>query len=160
MALDATVGGESANSYVDEAYAYTYFQHHTSYSTWSEANSEDLLVYATTLLDALVDWHGIVVTDTQALEWPRDLPDGSDEGIIPKLVKQATCEMALYLSTNDSVVDDEKLKKISIGPIKLDFNVDDLYATLPPLVKAMVSKYGAIKSVSTNGIFTPRLQRT
>lgn len=160
MALDATPGGANANSYVTEAYAYAYFQDHVQYDKWAPLDHDAVLIYATMLLDVLVDWIGVASTDTQALLWPRILPDGTDDGTIPSNVQRATCELALYVGVNGFDIDSEKIRKLNIGPIKMDLNVDKALATFPPIVTAMLSGLGAIRTTSSNMISTPRLIRT
>lgn len=92
MALDATLGGASANSYVTVAEADAYFATSFGRTAWgsasadayfatsfdrtawgsaSAANKEIVLIESTRLLDLLVSWKGYVKSDTQALRWPR-----------------------------------------------------------------------------------------
>lgn len=74
MAIDATVGSTTANSYATilEADAYFLNRYHVSFwGTLSAADKEKLLVTATSLLDWYVKWVGTKYSDEQALAWPR-----------------------------------------------------------------------------------------
>lgn len=105
VAIVATVGSASANSFVTLAEAATYMEARLNASTWETDASTDTknraLVEATRELDSL-GWVGRRAADTQALSWPRDLavdPDSPnawfyDDDEIPQRVKDATCELA------------------------------------------------------------------
>lgn len=162
MALIATLGGTDSNSYVTVVEAGLYFDNHVYASAWATVpNAEATLIYAATLLDTLVNFFGLKETLTQSMEWPRILPTTSDyDGIIPKQIKNAQCELALYLLSNDSVIDQESLSKLSLGPIKLDFNVDTIWQSLPPIVTAMVSGFGQIRSTNSGAVSNVALIRS
>lgn len=83
MALDATAGGENANSYVTVAEADAYFAMRLNSATFDDSEvKEEALLHACLLLERY-DYIGIPVTDTfeedgyndappyQALKWPR-----------------------------------------------------------------------------------------
>jgi hypothetical protein len=87
MAIDATAGGENANSYITAADADAYFATRLNSSTWEDSDAqEEALIHACVLLEQL-DYIGIPVTDTlsedgwhdappyQSLKWPRVLDD-------------------------------------------------------------------------------------
>jgi hypothetical protein len=103
MALDSTVGGPSANSYVTLAAAGDYFLGRLSASEWDDADEPDresALMMATARLD-METFVGLPVTTTQRLQWPRyGVPDrlyGFDypSDSIPRPVQEATFELAL-----------------------------------------------------------------
>lgn len=107
MALDATVGGANANSYVTEDEADEYFELRGSAGqAWNEiADRESQLVTASLLLDTYILFEGQKATATQAMEWPRTgatYRDGVDvpDDIIPRQVKTAVMECALYFYQN------------------------------------------------------------
>lgn len=104
VAIDATVGGASANSYVTLATANTYVEGRLNASTWdaaSDDNKNRALVEAALELQYM-RWLGERVTDTQALSWPREWvvnPDDPnydyyDETAIPDRIATAQCELA------------------------------------------------------------------
>ena len=74
MALDATVGGASSDSYLSltDAEAIAAGTLHTD--DWDAADDDDkeaALATATRLLDWMIYWCGAVASRTQALAWPR-----------------------------------------------------------------------------------------
>lgn len=110
MALDTTLHGETADSYVTLAEADAYFADHyvlaksTAWSTFSDAQKEMLLkrscqVIETLPLEDTVYWRR---DSTQALTFPRNA-DYHEDGsyYVRQEVMDAQCEQAIYLSTLD-----------------------------------------------------------
>lgn len=101
MALDATVGGESANSYVTLVEADAYFEDRAFATGWvSHGSQAQLLITATSLLEWYVKWKGTKTLTTQALHWPAVgavRKDGTSisGASIPTEVKVAVFELAL-----------------------------------------------------------------
>lgn len=107
VAIVATVGSATANSFITLAEAATYMESRLNASTWETDASTDTknraLVEATRWLSAL-NWLGARVDDVQALSWPRAWahnPDQTwaawsyyDTTEIPTRVKDATAELA------------------------------------------------------------------
>lgn len=91
-----------ANTYVSEAYADSYFEARNS-SEWAALSTEQkeaALLYATSWVDSRYSWPGTIVSDSQALSWPRlgaydvdlrSIPSTS----IPSALLSAVCEAAL-----------------------------------------------------------------
>lgn len=117
MALDATLGGSTANSYVDLAFADTYFALSPYWAQWNEfsrTNREIALVQACAAMET-ISYAGARCSPSsndpaqeQSLAWPRS--GASCDGIqavcgsIPKQVKDAQCLLALNLATSpDSI---------------------------------------------------------
>jgi len=118
MALDATIGGVNANSYVTLAYANSFFENVLLPNAWDSATPNDqqrALMTATQWLEEF-DWVGTPATTTQALKWPavsRFDADGGlvadsdgtpelilgiyDETVMPVPLLNATCNLAFYL---------------------------------------------------------------
>lgn len=145
MAIDSTVSGASANSYVSSSEADSYFEQNPFGQNW--AGNEANLLYATVLLESLVSWKYEKSTTTQRLRFPVVI-NGVAQTVIPESIKQAQMEMALYLENNDSLLVGNSLKSLSIGSIDLDFNENNAgeQSLLPPLVEGFISAYGSIKS--------------
>lgn len=107
MALDATVGGESANSYVSLVEADAYFEDRAFATAWvSHDYQAQLLITATSLLEWYVKWKGTKTLDTQALHWPavgalRKSGASIDGATIPLEVKVAVMELALSSVSED-----------------------------------------------------------
>lgn len=105
LAIVATVGAATANSFVTVAEADTYLEARLNSAAWTGVDPKmQALIEATRELCALGGWLGYRVDTTQALAFPRaDLenPDDPTPGtyyattIIPQRVKDATCELAL-----------------------------------------------------------------
>ena len=97
--LDVTVGGATANSYIGESAASDYFDERLNTGAWDAASPDDrarALISATRWVDTQ-GFIGDKATTAQALAWPRrDVPDIADD-VIPVLVQQAVCEVALAL---------------------------------------------------------------
>lgn len=129
MALIATVGGSTSNSYVTLAEAETFFASHfliaktSTWATLSDGQKEAALKRATQQLDslrildteygsgalptALVAYEGYELTIhrqmvNQRLQFPRNIDiDENDDAFVPQNVKDAQCEQAVYLLTFD-----------------------------------------------------------
>lgn len=175
MALDATLGGASANSYVTVAEADAYFATSFGRTAWGSAlpaNKEIVLIESTRLLDLLVSWKGYVKSDTQALRWPRTyVPtiDGVDtvlesyisDSIIPKDVKNAVFELAYSLLSNGGFqASENELSKVKVGPVSIDFSDTVKSNGLPKMVRDMIARWGEYSVVSSNSVHTVGLVRT
>ncbi|MBN1319964.1 MAG: hypothetical protein JXA87_03895 [Thermoleophilia bacterium] len=113
MAVDATISGESSNSYVTMTEAEAYFAARLHSSAWDSANDTDrekALLQACRQLEACrlrVDRRSWLtysptmlspVEEKQALTFPRFRDtDSSGSYFLPEAVKQAQCEEALAL---------------------------------------------------------------
>lgn len=134
IAIDATVGGATANSFVTLAEAQSYMDGRLNESSWESATPDTqnrALVEATRWLSSK-QWGGARASSTQALQWPRfwaENPDAMfggniwfDSTIIPQRVKDATCELALQFvkaGTSDVAALDPKQNVIekTVGPL-------------------------------------------
>lgn len=108
--LVATLAGASSNSYITVADATTYFDNRLDASDWTAATADNkaaALITATSWLDT-VDFYGDRSATTQALKWPRT--DVTCDGVeataafIPREIKDATCEAALALLRNPTML--------------------------------------------------------
>jgi len=153
MALDATVNGSSADSYVSVADADAYHDNHLYASTWtsaSTANKEKALKMATRILDEKIDWVGTKATEQQALGWGRY--DVTDEGytvsstIIPQPIKNATAEFARHLIGSDLTgnADGKGLSSLVVGSVSLTFDKNDTAGVMPDIVQEMLRGWGEI----------------
>lgn len=113
--LVATVGSSTANSYATVAEATTYLNERLNATAWTTAitaatgDPERALIQATRLIDresfegdSVYPLNGASSDTTQALKWPRYATTNDDgwewlQSVIPQCVKDATCELALYL---------------------------------------------------------------
>lgn len=110
MALDATVGGASANTYATQVEADAYFAARFGSDSWTAllaADKEKALKQAARELDRH-RFLGRKAYYNQALEFPRQYPYHSDDPEsttaveVPDSVKHAQCEQALWVVENSA----------------------------------------------------------
>jgi hypothetical protein len=123
MALDATVGGASANSYVTVSEANAFFSNRLDEAQWTAITDPDAaLMMGTANLD-LYDPVGNRASETQALKFPRyNVPKPDRYGYylpteIPQPIKNATFLFALAANSaaSSSFVGSGSSQKIKIG---------------------------------------------
>lgn len=173
MALDTTVGGVSANSYVAVADVATYLSEHlipasvtSKWNVLTTAQKEAALIQATKLLDRHVRWRGEIESDVQALSWPRaGALDRYGREItsnaIPSFLKEFQIETALWLTKNAGEVPqvgNAEFDSIRVGSLEIDFNEDggarrtllpeEVIAALSPMGAYDAETPGAVRSVS------------
>lgn len=151
MALDATVGGAAANSFALNAEADAYFADRLFATGWTgatEGNQDAALIMATRGINAQC-YRGTAASATQALQFPRTgltLPNGYSTTAteIPRAIKEATYEYALYLlnSATDATLERsqvaEGLSELKAGPVTLKFRADFDYKLLPGNVLSLI----------------------
>ena len=132
-AIDATLGGTSANSYVTLAAANTYFETVPDSSTWVSKTDDQknrALISATRWIDALT-FYGNRCTDTQALKWPREeyKVDGIDLSctLIPEGIKVATYELARAFANDTDAITGTSgttgiYDEVELGELRVKYN--------------------------------------
>lgn len=165
MVVETGAGLSTANSYVSVDDADIYHEkrlHITDWSSSTGSTKEAALMWATSLLDRMVDWDGTKYTSTQALRWPRsgiyDVDGYSiDSDTIPQFLKDATAEYArLLIATDLTAVNDlAGFSEIKVDVIQLKIDKWDRTKTLPDPVWNMVKNYG--KRMSTQQRATERM---
>ena len=156
MALDATVGGENANSYLTVEEADAYFTERMHSTDWSASvDKEAALITCTRLLDRNVKWSGVKASETQALDWPRfGMVDRDgyyvDEDIVPEPVKQAVCELAYFMLGGDRTEENplKGLKSVKIDTLAIEADRWDFPKVIPDAVWAALGEYGLKPSSS------------
>lgn len=146
MALDATVGGATSNSYVTVAEADDYFADRAHAESWDDVeNKESLLITSTSMLDWYMKWKGTKATDSQALDWPRldvSRPDGTvvDSTTIPRDVKQATFELAFLSIDSDRLAENplDGFVQIQASSLMLKTDNPDVNSTKPKPVPSSI----------------------
>lgn len=124
-------GLPNSNSYIDVAYADAYFADRliTAWSSLAPEAKQAALIAATDYVDKRWGpyFKGCRLTETQALEFPRDaFLDASDAGYIPEVLKKATAEYAIRASSAPLAPDIEQdpsgyqvsRKMEKVGPIE------------------------------------------
>lgn len=159
-AIDATIGGASANSYQTVAESDTYFGDRLNADAWFDASADNKArakIMATRRLNR-ENWYGERATTTQALAWPRigvikaDSPSGGGLGEFygygdcyldtetPDLVKQAENELALaYLQGFDDDDGDAIEEFAEAGGMRVKFRATSLPNALPVSVSRLIA---------------------
>jgi hypothetical protein len=159
VAVDATVGGASANSYVTLAEASTYFEGRLNVTGWTGAASDDIrnraLVQAAKRIDqeefrgAPINGMTGTVSPGQAMKWPRAGavdPEGWGylQTIIPTCIKEAQMEVALDLlnkGATDPFADTglEGFESVKVGPLEVVPKHSRKAGDLPEHVRRMLA---------------------
>lgn len=159
--LDAMVGGSASNSYATVAQASAYLNERLNTSAWDAAvtantgDPERALIAATRLIDResfegtpVNPLNGTSTGTTQALKWPRYSADNDagwtwESAVIPQPVKDATCELALYL-LNQGTTDPtqptglEGFVSVKVGAIEITPRASHEAGTLPAHVRRLL----------------------
>ena len=122
---------KNINTYVSVEEADAYFDDRLDVAAWTEApplEKEKSLVTATSILEN-IDWVGTVISDTQALAFPRHgtyvdprLGKAVSMGTsIPDRIIKAQYELAYHLLNNDGLLDNTgSVKSLSLGAVELE----------------------------------------
>lgn len=137
MAIDATVGGAAADSYVTLEEADAYMGSRFGTAAWdglATADREKAIRQATREVDRH-RFHGYRNSTAQALEFPRAYPYNADEPItttvasIPRSVRHACCEQALWIARHAATggvsqrqsLQAQGVKSFQVGDLREDF---------------------------------------
>lgn len=149
--FDSTPGSSTTNSYISVEEANDYFGGRFGADKWGEYTTiqkQQLLVTATKKLDTCV-YGGVKSKAIQALAWPRRSVIDIDgyvlsDVIIPTKLKEATCEMAYWIWTEeDRLLSDTDLLQVdtySVGPMNLSINKQRI--NFPPKVEELLKSIG------------------
>jgi len=154
LVIVTTAGSASANSYASVAEAETYHLTKLYNTLWDDAEVETktaALVWATRVLDEQVEWAGNIMTNTQALRWPRGMVLDRDQRryldqlTIPSFLKNATAEFARHLLTKDrfQVIDDSSggITSVQAGSVNVTFDSTGEIEVLPPSIFSLIAPY-------------------
>ena len=150
-------GLSTSNSYANTSDSDTYHAMRLHVDDWTNASTTDkekALMWATRLLDDMVEWIGRKVDDDQALDWPRyDVYDGDGYYIshttIPQAIVDSTCELARNLLEEDITDSPDTLGFSYIRAGDVALNIDkrdrDSVFIISDLVSAMLGHYGSVR---------------
>ena len=100
------------------------------------------IITATRLIDGYFDWNGSPATDSQSLDWPRQI-DGIDSATVPVEIQLATCAEVAYL-TGDSAPawysGADAIRQplqVRAGPVSLSYDAGDS-AAVQPVSRAVI----------------------
>ena len=162
----------TTTSYVSRVDADTYFATSFNDAAWtalSDAQKSLALQVATRNLETL-QWYGTKCTDTQPLQWPREVAaSGSTDATVcttvPNQLVEATCELALKLHNNQSVFIDGPdsgttgtyVSKQKLGELEVEYDEFDgaksvttgpKIIVLFPWLKELLRSYAKVGSAS------------
>lgn len=181
MAVVATIGGETSNSYltldnvldndgtVIAMGANEYFVDALHATAWTSASEEDkgkALVSATRFIDAKFVFKGVKTDQDQALSFPRYGVTNLDgysylNTELPQRLKDATAELALSLLAGGiSAFSDPStgIRKVKAGAVEVEFDKDDRVETITDDVSALLSHL--VKNSLNSGFKQVFLSRT
>jgi hypothetical protein len=145
VVIDATIGGETTNSYLTLIEAESYIHARPFHDAWDEGSLTDnqknaALIWATRILSHY-SWTGSYVTEIQALPWPRDGVYNKDgkaylTTAYPEWLKVSCAELALSLITSDRLGDTgtEGFSKIKIDVLDLTIDKNDRPQWIPDYI--------------------------
>jgi hypothetical protein len=162
MSFDATIGGADANSYVDVAFADSYFTTRINSAWWTLLTSEQkqaYLVTATLALESWVDWRGEPDTTEQALHFPATGEDckGNDLPLesVPVAVARAVCEQASFYNGLDAtelpVALLQGLASAAVGSLKVSFDRMNVAGRIGETAQGMIACFGQLKAGAQGG---------
>ena len=141
--------GASSNSYLTVATAQTYLDGRLKVSEWTDASDPDkdrALIQATNRLE-LENFVGFTTTTTQRLKWPRSgAPDGDndlyDQDLMPRVVEEATAELALAFLKSEADLSDvglEAFTNVKVGSLDVTPRITRKGDALPSVVKRILT---------------------
>ena len=146
-------GLTTSNAYTSLATAEIYISENIHISdTWASLSTQNRInsiIYATSLLDAEIDWIGDRATETQALRWPRTSvydTDGYavDDSIIPTFLQKATSFFAYFLSQNNRTSENSTrgFKSLKAGSLAMTIDKYDRIEVMPDIIYDLIKGYG------------------
>jgi hypothetical protein len=150
MALNATPGSPTADSYATLAEGDAYFDAHLYSSGWTatlDPTQERALKTATRLLDSYFKWLGVRTYEDQALGFPReglfrDTTIAVDSTTIPPEIRNATVEFAQWLIANNPYAENEitvqGITELKVGSIQLKFKDVIEGRIIPDFIKLLI----------------------
>jgi hypothetical protein len=158
LVVEDGTGIATANSYVTLAEVATYHtdRNNTSWGSASTASQTAAVIDATRYLDTEFSWDGgMRVSSTQALLWPRKMMydmEGFALSGIPTVLKNAACELALVVLTEDILAaQDRETKSETVGPISVVYTAGASPRKKYPFIRRLLERNGLI---AASGILT------
>lgn len=165
----AVVPGANAYADLDDATAYAEARPYGE-SNWLAASTDQknrCLIMATLMIDNLFTFTGYRASASQSLQWPRTLAPDPDSGyntlaiggtrsqyfgtnIVPPVLVQATCELAMQLAISDHTGDPSNtgIKEVEVAEaIRVVFDsTTEAGAMITLLVQNMLSRLGTYRN--------------
>jgi hypothetical protein len=134
------------DTYITLVEATTYFESRLNTTLWDSAttaNKEKALKQATQMID-FRDYKGRRYSQLQILKFPRSglRDDGVDldDSEVPQKVKNAQCELAIYLLNDDYTAPDDlaNFTNVKVGPLEISTRASS-QKPFPPFVIQLLS---------------------
>jgi hypothetical protein len=166
MAIDASIGTITANSYVTEEEAEAYFAERSHSSKWSVvAEKEPFLITCSRMLDWNLTFLGVKTSDVQSMQFPRSgilFASGNEypSDIIPNEVKFAVFELILSFLSSDRTSDSSLagIDQVKAGPLFVKATPGGYGSTKPTVIPDHVRRI-LIDFISSSSISVVRLMR-
>ena len=136
------------NSYITTSDANTYFEDRLNSTQWDDADDTDkskALIQATKIIDTK-NYFGTKTSDAQLLKFPRIglIYDGVelDTIIVPVNVKDAVCELAIWLLQDDFTAPNDlsQFNSVKLGALEIETSSNQAKG-LPPLVLDLLKPF-------------------
>ncbi|UTC29874.1 hypothetical protein BAJUN_02680 [Bajunvirus bajun] len=155
--VETGMGDSDATSYVDVDFADDYVESNIHASdSWLALEEEDkqrLLVRSSRYIDRMVEWNGERVDGDSGLRWPRAGVYDMDgfvihDDSIPRALKEAVCEFATYLMSDDWTAPQGSrgLKEIQVDVIELKFDDTFVRGSMPDFIMQLLEGLGVVKT--------------
>lgn len=148
LIVESGLGSADSESFasVAEALSYHDLRGNTNWATISLLNQEEALRRATDFMEQVyrLNWKGSRINSTQALSWPRYgfevdgyyLPSNT----VPKLVKNACCELAFKAASGDLTPDlAQRVLREKIGPLEVEYDRNSAQYTVYRAINNMLA---------------------
>lgn len=127
-----------ANAYISLAYADSYIgvmppAVRAPWEALTDPDKENIIVYATRVLDQRTRWNGQKAVNDSALRWPRTYVFDADhlpvaDSIVPERVKDATAELCAWFSVDgrnpNTISDSQGIQAFSVDVISVTYKAD------------------------------------
>jgi len=126
LIIEDGTGLINADSYIDVAFADSYFLKRGITQWASLTNREQLIIRAMDYIENNYTYLGTKLVSTQSLSFPRLI---NGETVYPIAIKNALCELALKANSGDLLQDTGKTtirEKVGTLEVEYDPNQDDL----------------------------------
>lgn len=145
-AIDTTISGANANSYLTLAEAEAYFDDRLNISAWQDTDADNrtrALLHAAQRLER-ENWLGDRATTTQRLAWPRigvAKVEEYESDEIPQQIKDAQCELALHLLANGAApgAGNSRVKSFSADGLSVTREFATIVGSLPEEIAGLLA---------------------
>ncbi len=155
----------SADSYISQADADTYFTNHDDPSDWTGATSalkDSALRFAVMTMDGMFEWSGAVQSSTQVLGWPRTSAEDAEgraiaSSTIPQRIKDAQCELAVQhigSPINAALDRGGDVRRERAGPVEVEYSEGAAAEQVKPLIERILLGLG-----KRRGAFSGEIER-